>query len=52
MDTPGGFSQVGNQKEYQKMAIIPFVHLEKINISCFMYKDVAQKLSLPRPLES
>ena len=52
MDTPGGFSQVGNQKEYQKTVILPFVYLEKMNIFCFMHKDVAQKLSLLRPLEN
>ena len=44
MDTPGGFFQVGNPKEYQRMIIIPFVHLEKITIFCFMHKGVAQKL--------
>ena len=42
MDTPGGFFKVGNQKEYQKMVVTPFVHLEKINIFCFMDKGVAQ----------
>ena len=46
-----GDFQVGNQKEYQKMVIISFVHLEKISIFCFIHKSVAQKLSLPRPLE-
>ena len=47
-----GFFQVWNHKEYQKVVIISFVHLEKINIFCFMLKGVAQKLSLPRPLEN
>ena len=50
-ETLEGFFQVGNQKEYQNVVIISFVHLEKINIFCFMHKSVAQKLSLPRPLE-
>ena len=52
METPEGFFQVGSQKEYQNVVIISFVHLEKINIFCFMYKGVAQKLSMPRPLEN
>ena len=52
METPEGFFQVGSQKEYQNLVIILFVHLEKINIFCFMYKGVVQKLSLPRPLEN
>ena len=52
MDTPRGFFQVGNQMEYQKIVIITFVHLEKINFFCSMHKVVAQKLSLPRPLEN
>ena len=52
METPEGFFQVRSQKEYQNVVIISFVHLEKINIFCFMYKGVAQKLSLPRPLEN
>ena len=52
MDTPRGFFKVGNQEEYRKMVITPFVNLEKINIFCFMDKGVAQKLSLPRPLEN
>ena len=52
MDTPGGFFQVGNQMEYQKMVLIPIVHLEKINIFCFMHKGVAQKFNLPSPLEN
>ena len=52
METPEGFFQVESQKEYQNVVIISFVHLEKINIFCFMYKGVAQKLSLPRPLEN
>ena len=38
--------------QFQKMVIITFVHLEKINIFCFMHKSVAQKLSPPRPLEN
>ena len=46
------FFQVGNQKEYQNVVIISFVHLEKINIFCFMYNGVAEKLSLPCPLEN
>ena len=50
-ETPEGFFQVRSQKEYQNVVIISFVHLEKINIFCFMLKSVAQKLSLPRPLE-
>ena len=50
-ETLEGFFQVGNQKEYQNVVIISFVHLEKINNFCFMRKGVAQKLSLPRPLE-
>ena len=32
-----GFFQVGNHKEYQNVVIISFVHLEKINIFCFMH---------------
>ena len=51
-ETLKGFFQVGNHKEYQNVVIISFVHLEKINIFCFMYKGVAQKLSLPHPLEN
>ena len=47
-----GFFQVQNHKEYQNVVIISFVHLEKINVFCFMYNVVAQKLSLPRPLEN
>ena len=47
-----GFFQVRNHKEYQNVVIISFVHLEKINIFCFMHNGVAQKLSLPRPLEN
>ena len=31
-----GFFQVRNHKEYQNVVIISFVHLEKINIFCFM----------------
>ena len=52
MHTPERFFQVRNQKEYQNVVIISFVHLEKINIFCFMHKGVVQKLSLPRPLEN
>ena len=51
-ETLKGFFQVQNHKEYQNVVIISFVHLEKINIFCFMHKGVAQKLSLPRPLEN
>ena len=51
-ETPERFFQVRRQKEYQNVVIISFVHLEKINIFCFMLKSVAQKLSLPRPLEN
>ena len=51
-ETIEGFFQVGNQKEYQKMVVIPFVYLEKVNVFCFMHKGVAQKLSLPCPLEN
>ena len=51
-ETPEGFFQVRSQKEYQNVVIILFVYLEKINIFCFMYNGVAQKLSLPRPLEN
>ena len=51
-ETLEGFFQVGNQKEYQNVVIISFVHLEKIDIFCFMHKSVAQKLSLPCPFES
>ena len=47
-----GFFQVQNHQEYQNVVIISFVHLEKINIFCFMHQGVAQKLSLPRPLEN
>ena len=50
--TVKGFFQVQNHKEYQNVVIISFVHLEKINIFCFMHKGVAQKLSLPCPLEN
>ena len=51
-ETRNGFFQVQNHKEYQNVEIISFVHLEKINIFCFMHKGVAQKLCLPRPLEN
>ena len=51
-ETPEGFFRVRSQKEYQNVAIISFAHLEKINIFCFMHKSVAQKLSLPCPLEN
>ena len=51
-ETLEGFFQFGNQKEYQNVVIISFVHLEKVNIFCFMHKSVAQKLSLPCPFES
>ena len=51
-ETLEGFFQVGNQKEYQNVVIISSVHLEKINIFCFMHKSVAQKSSLPCPLEN
>ena len=51
-ETLEGFFQVGNQKEYQNVIIISFVHLEKINIFCFMHNSMAQKLSVPRPLEN
>ena len=47
-----GYFQVQNHKEYQNVVIIAFVHLEKMNIFCFMPMSVAQKLSLPRPLEN
>ena len=50
--TPLRFFQVVNQKEYQKMVIISFVHLKKINTFCFTYKGVEQKLNPPRPLEN
>ena len=52
MDTRGWFFQVRNQKEHQKMVLIPFINLEKINIFGSMHKGVAQKLSLPCPLEN
>ena len=51
-ETLEGFFQVGNQKEYQNVVIISFVHLEKINIFCFVHKGMALKLSLPHPLEN
>ena len=51
-ETRKGFFQVQNHKEYQNVVIISFVHPEKINIFCFMHKSVAQKLSLPCPLEN
>ena len=41
METLEGFFKVRNQKEYQNVVIISFVHLEKINIFCFMDKGVA-----------
>ena len=50
-ETPEGFFLVGNQKKYQNVVITSFLHLEKINIFCFMYKGVAPKLSLPCPVE-
>ena len=50
-ETLEGFFHVGNQKEYQNVVIVSFVHLEKIDIFCFMHKSVVQKLSPPRPLE-
>ena len=49
MDTPLWFFQVWNQKEYQKMVLISFVHLEKINNFCFMRKGVAQKIKPTMP---
>ena len=52
MDTPVGYFKVGNQKDYIKMVIMSFVHLEKISIFCFTHKGVAQKLSLLCPLEN
>ena len=51
-ETLEGFFQVRNQKEYLNMVIISFANLEKINTFCFMHKSVAQKLSLPCPLEN
>ena len=51
-ETLEGFFQVGNQKEFQNVVIISFVHLEKIDFFCFKHKSVAQKLSLPRPLKN
>ena len=36
-ETRTGFFQVWNYKEYQNVVIISFVHLEKINIFCFMH---------------
>ena len=51
MDTPLWFFQVWNQKEYQKMVLISFVHLKKINNFCFLRKGVSRILSLPCPLE-
>ena len=42
----------GVAMEYQKMGLISFVHIEKTNNFCFMRKSMAQKLSLPRPLEN
>ena len=36
-ETLEGFFQVLNQKEYQNLVIISFVHLEKMNIFCFMH---------------
>ena len=49
-ETLRGFFQVGNQN--QNLVIISFAHLEKINNFCLMRTGVAQKLSLPRPLEN
>ena len=46
-ETLKGFFQVRNHKEYQNVVIISFVHLEKINIFCFMHKGVAQKFLPP-----
>ena len=51
-ESPEGVLQVRSQKEYQDLIIISFVHLEKINIFCFIYNGVVQKLSLPGPLEN
>ena len=48
----GHFWQLFPHKEFQKMVIMTFVQLEKINIFCFMHKSVVQKLSLPRPFEN
>ena len=47
-ETLEGFFQGRNQKEYQNVVIILFVHPEK-NVH---YKNVAHKLSLPRPLKN
>ena len=44
-ETLEGFFQDGNQKDYQNVVMISFVHLEKVNIFCFMHKSVAQKLA-------
>ena len=52
METPEEFFQVRSQKEHHNFVIISFVHLEKINIFCFMYKGVVQILSLVSPLEN
>ena len=41
-ETLEGFFQVGNQKEYQNVVKISFVHLEKIYIFCFIHKIMAQ----------
>ena len=49
MDTPVGFFKVGNQKEYQIIVIISFVHLERINTLCFTHKGVAGSIFAPCP---
>ena len=38
--------------EYQKIVLISFARLEKINNFCFMHNSVVQTLSLPRLLVS
>ena len=42
---------IRKEQRFQKMVIILFGHYEKKNIFYFMHKVVAQKLSLPCPLE-
>ena len=45
------FLYIRKEQRFQTMVMILFAHYKKINIFYFMHKGVAQKLSLPCPLE-
>ena len=48
-ETLEGFFQVGNQKEYQNVVIISFVHFEKINIFLFYAQECGTKIEPAMP---